>query len=53
MWDEGKIVLDTGSTKWSMATGHYWNMLSKSEFATCGFGFDSQGRMLTTQTFFS
>jgi len=51
MWDEGQKVLDTGDAKWSMATGHYHNMLSESKSVSCGFGFDNRGRMLATQQF--
>jgi len=52
MWDEGKIVLDTGNTEWGTSTGHYWNMLGNAKYAACGFGFDSDGGMLATQNFF-
>lgn len=53
MWDEGQIVLDTGNLEWSMATGHYWNMINTANTkAACGFGFDSNGKMLATQNFF-
>lgn len=53
MWDEGQIVLDTGSLDWTMKTGHYWNMIgSGSTYAGCGFGFDSNGKMLSTQNFY-
>jgi len=53
MWDEGEIVLDTGSTAWTVATSHYWNMISSSSSTgACGFGFDSQGNMLATQNFY-
>lgn len=52
MWDEGQIVLDTGSNAWTMATGHYWNMIGDYKHAVCGFGFDSKGGMLATQNFF-
>lgn len=53
MWDEGQIVLDTGSIKWTMETGHYWNMIGDRTHVGCGFGFDSQGKMLATQNFYS
>lgn len=52
MWDEGQIVLDTGSVEWSMSTGHYWNMIGKYGTVGCGLGFDSQGNMLATQNFY-
>lgn len=53
MWDEGQIVLDTGNLEWSMSTGHYWNMINTANTkAACGFGFDSNGKMLATQNFF-
>jgi len=63
MWDEGQIVLDTGRPnmewkharylEWTMQTGHYWNMISSgSSTAACGFGFNSEGKVLATQNFF-
>eukprot|EP00415_Alexandrium_ostenfeldii_P000079 UN0079 len=52
MWDEGKMVLDTGA-KWSSKTGHYYNMINKDrKYVSCGFGFDDSGKMLATQQFF-
>lgn len=51
MWDEGMIVLRTGSEQWTMATGHYWNMLSDTAYVTCGFGWDDQDRVYMTQNF--
>ena len=52
MWDEGKIVLDTGSTKFSHETGHYLNMIGTSyTHVVCGFGFTAKGGMLSTQNF--
>merc|ERR1712190_342586 len=42
MWDEGLMYLDGGSG----VTGHYDNMLRNNEYVACGFGFDSEGRML-------
>jgi len=50
MYDEGEIVLDTGSG-WSDETGHYYNMVGTSAFATCGFGFDSNNQVVMTQKF--
>jgi len=50
MYDEGEIVLDTGSG-WSEETGHYYNMVGNSAFATCGFGFDSNNQVVMTQKF--
>jgi len=52
MWDEGQMVLDSGSTQWTVQTGHYWNMVRDDSTAACGFGFDSEGRMLATQNFY-
>ena len=53
MWDEGQIVLDTGSMQWTMNTGHYWNMIGASYGTVgCGLGFDSHGNMLATQNFY-
>uniref|UniRef100_A0A7S0AW55 Uncharacterized protein n=1 Tax=Pyrodinium bahamense TaxID=73915 RepID=A0A7S0AW55_9DINO len=53
MWDEGQIVLDTGSTKWNLQTGHYWNMLTDADYVACGFGFLEDGSMLASQQFLS
>jgi len=52
MWDEGKIVLDTGNTKWTPNTGHYLAMVNAKSTVACGFGFDSKGKMLATQNLF-
>lgn len=53
MWDEGMIVLNSGSTQWTMETGHYWNMIKESNtIAACGFGFDTNGKFLATQNFY-
>lgn len=51
MWDEGKIVLDTGSTTWTMATGHYWNMLA-GNLLTCGFAWNDKNQIVMTQNFY-
>lgn len=58
MFDEGMVVLDTGSTdcQYTDACGHYWNMVGMIpgldyKYAACGFGFDSDGGMLATQNF--
>merc|ERR1719367_2641303 len=53
MFDEGKIVLDTGITTWTPETGHYWNMISPDYgYVVCGFGFDDQNLMVSMQNYY-
>jgi len=50
MYDEGRIVLDTGEADfWKV--GHYLNMIGSGAYVGCGFGFDNQGHMVATQQF--